>query len=96
VRTALNLAGTKYAVDRDYPPEVRTAWIQLWPAYKSTENNCSNRVHLKYPAALIVNDRVMEDDFPCWDKIMSTNTKPQTDNDHCITVTSTVSNLSHS
>jgi hypothetical protein len=96
MRNARILAGTKYAVDRDYPPEVRIARKKLWPAYKEYRKNRSNRVQLKYPAALIVNDRVMIDEFPCWDEIMSTNTKTLTGKDQFITTQPTLSSLLHS
>ncbi|KAL4222865.1 hypothetical protein ACF0H5_018905 [Mactra antiquata] len=73
MRNARNLAGTRYAVDRDYPIEVRTARKKLWPIYKDYRTNKNNRVSLRYPVALVVNDRVVCNKFPYWDDIMNSS-----------------------
>jgi hypothetical protein len=68
---ARNLAGTRYGIDRDYPYEIRTARKALWPAYKEYRSRKGNKVQLKYPAALYVNHRLVEDAFPGWELLLN-------------------------
>ncbi|KAH3856778.1 hypothetical protein DPMN_099373 [Dreissena polymorpha] len=67
-----HLAGTSYAIDRDYSPEIRAARKRLWPLYKQHRLKRRNKVQLKYPAALIVNDRIVCDEFPGFDRLLKT------------------------
>ncbi|KAH3799507.1 hypothetical protein DPMN_153117 [Dreissena polymorpha] len=71
MKNAKHLAGTSYASDRDYPPEIRAARKRLWPLYKQYRQNRRKKVQLKYPAALIVNC-IGCDEFPGYDRLLKT------------------------
>lgn len=64
MKNVSNLAGSNYAVYKNYLSEIRIAHKKLWSAYKKYRN----RVHLRYPAARVVNDSVVDDEFQGWDK----------------------------
>jgi len=42
----------------------------MWPEYKEYRRNRSNKVQLRYPAALYVNHRLMRDAFPNWNDLL--------------------------
>jgi hypothetical protein len=68
---ARNLAGTRYVIDRDYPYEIRTARKALWPTYKEYRSRKGHTVQLKYPLALYVNHRLVEDAFTDWELLLN-------------------------
>ena len=65
IRKAYKLAGTRYAIDRDYPAEIQRARKKIWPEYKRLRQaNNRNAVKLLYPAAISVNGVVEINVFP--------------------------------
>jgi len=64
------LIGSRYAVDRDYPTEIRLARKSMWSEYKEYRRNRNNKVQLRFPAALYVNHRLMRDAFPHWNDLL--------------------------
>lgn len=72
LQSAHKLRNTRVSVNRDYPAEISTARSKLWPSFKDAKrNNPRGSVKLVYPAKLIVNGRVEQDEFPDWNDIMS-------------------------
>ncbi|KAH3821337.1 hypothetical protein DPMN_123100 [Dreissena polymorpha] len=57
MRNARRLAGSTYAIDREYPDDIRSARKRCWLEYKKYRENKLNRVQLRFPASLYVNDR---------------------------------------
>jgi hypothetical protein len=70
LENAYKLKGTKFGINRDYPREIVVARSKLWPLYKKEKANKRNKVHIGYPAKLIVNKKVIKDEFPEWQTIM--------------------------
>ncbi|KAH3775046.1 hypothetical protein DPMN_176442 [Dreissena polymorpha] len=64
---AYKLKGTKYGINRDYPKEITQARARLWNRFKQERaNNPKGSVHIGYPAKLIVQKTVLQDEFPDW------------------------------
>ena len=59
------LKGSQFGIDRDYPKEILNARKLLWNRYKELRKDGEN-VTFQYPARLVINRRVVEDDFPDW------------------------------
>ena len=77
IRKAYKLAGTRYAIDRDYPAEIQHARKRIWPEYKRLRQaNNRNAVKLLYPAAISVNVVVQFNEFPGWDRYVNGEIKP--------------------
>ena len=70
MRKARLLKGTRYAIDRDYPPEIALARKKMWPEVKELRKVPNSNVQLKFPAKIVVNGRVVKDAFPQWDHLM--------------------------
>ena len=71
LENANKLRGTSFGINRDYPKEIIDARSKLWPLYKKArENNPNSKVFIGYPAKLIVNGLVKEDQFPDWRNIL--------------------------
>ena len=69
---AYKLKGSKYSINRDYPQEIVNARKSLWKEYKSLKsNNPDKRVHLVYPAKILMDGRVVSDAFPLWGEVMN-------------------------
>ena len=71
LENAYRLKGTNFGVDRDYPKEILDARKRL---YKSKEafdaRKCRQKVQIRYPAKLFINDRLVRDEFPEWSSYM--------------------------
>ena len=69
LKRANRLAGTNLSIQEDFPPEIRKARTDLWPAFqraKATEQYAK----IVYPAKLVVGGRVVKDMFPQWGRWM--------------------------
>ena len=63
---AYKLQGTNFSITRDYPKEIVAARQRLMPKFRLERQNRNNKVSLEYPAKLLVNGRVVADEFPDW------------------------------
>jgi hypothetical protein len=55
------------SIDFDFPKEVQDARTRLWPKFKQYSSlNWHSKVRIVYPAKLIVDGRVLHDEFPEW------------------------------
>ena len=65
-------ASTSFIVNRDFPPEIKTACKELWPQYKQLKTkNPSTKVRIQFPAKLVMNGKVVCDMFPEWRQIIN-------------------------
>ena len=72
LENAKKLKDTSFGINRDYPKEIISARSKLWPAFKKArEENPKGNVYIGYPAKLIVNKRVVIDQFPDWRKVLN-------------------------
>lgn len=60
------LRTTGYSVSRDHPKEILSARHRLLPQFKTERQNRNNKVSIEYPAKLVINGRVIADEFPDW------------------------------
>ena len=68
---AHRLRDTEYGINRDYPKEIIAARTKLWSQYKKAKSeNPQGSVFFGYPAKLIVNKRVVADEFPDWRNVL--------------------------
>ena len=67
---AYMLKGSGYSVTKDYPKEIVAARQRLTPIFKSERQNRNNKVSIEYPARLVVNRRVIKDEFPDWYQVL--------------------------
>ena len=65
----LNKSG--FSVTRDYPKEIVAARQRLLPRFKAERLNFNNKVSLEYPAKLIINNKVVADEFPEWHSLLA-------------------------
>ena len=65
----LNKSG--FSVTRDYPKEIVAARHRLLPRFKAERLNFNNKVYLEYPAKLIINNKVVADEFPEWHSLLA-------------------------
>lgn len=77
MHNAKKLKNTPYSVDYDLPKEIQTARKMLWPVYKQcrSENPRAN-VKLVYPARLLVDGRLVQDELPEWNRYVHANRLP--------------------
>ena len=68
--TAYMLKGSGFSVTKDYPKEIVAARQRLLPLFKAERQNRNNKVSLEYPARLVVNGRVIKDEFPDWYQVL--------------------------
>ena len=62
---------THYGISRDYHKEIVSARSKLWPVVKKAgEENAKGSVFIVYPAKLIVNKKVVADQFPDWRQVL--------------------------
>ena len=66
---AYMLRGSSFSVTRDYPREIVAARQRLMPRYR-TERQNGHKVSIEYPAKLVVNGRIVADEFPDWYQIL--------------------------
>lgn len=68
---AKKLKDTPFGINRDYPKEIISARSNLWPKYKKAKaDNPNGNVYIGYPAKLIVNGKVVADEFPEWNNVL--------------------------
>lgn len=60
------LKGTHFSVSKDYPKEIVAARRRLMPRFKAERQNRNNKVSIEYPAKLVVNGKVIADEFADW------------------------------
>lgn len=78
--SAYKLKGTKIGLSRDFPREISDARKALWPEYKSQKQQFGSKdVRIRFPAALVVKNRVIKDMFPDWHSVLrgSRDSDPQ-------------------
>ena len=68
--SAYMLKGSNFSVTRDYPKEIVAARQRLMPRLKLERQNKNNKVSLEYPARLLINGRVVADEFPDWYSVL--------------------------
>lgn len=69
LKHARNLKGSRFAVNQDWPSEIRTARGRLWPAFTRARAD-NKRAHIAYPAALVVEGRIEQNEFPEWTRVL--------------------------
>ena len=68
---AYKLRNTEFGINRDYPREIIEARYKFWPMYKKARGeNPKGTVYIGYPAKLIINKRVVADEFPDWRNVL--------------------------
>lgn len=68
------LKGSGFSLDFDYPKEIQDARSRLWPAFKQMKRECPGaRVHIAYPAKLVKNRQLIQDELPEWLKYTGAN-----------------------
>ena len=68
---AKKLKNTNFVINRDYPKDIISARSTLWPTFKKARaDNPNGSVYIGYPAKLIVNGRVIADQFLEWRKVL--------------------------
>lgn len=78
LRRAFKLAGTSYAIDRDYPQEIQQARKRLWPEFKRLRTEHRSAAKLIFPAAIKVGSTIVRDEFPDWDRLVNGRVSPNT------------------
>ncbi|MEW8548173.1 MAG: hypothetical protein AB2693_32115 [Candidatus Thiodiazotropha sp.] len=73
LNAAYMLKGSNYSVTRDYPKEIIAARQNLMPQFKAERQNRNNKVTIEYPAKLIVNGKIVADEFPDWYPVLNYN-----------------------
>ena len=74
MRNAYMLRRTSFSVDYDFPKEISTARKLLWNEVKSIKSRKPTaRCQIVYPAKLIVDGKVVRDEFPNWNEIRNGN-----------------------
>ena len=75
------LRNTSFSVDYDFPREIQEARSRLWPKYKTLkQQNPKSKVHIVYPAKLIQDGTVIQDEMPEWGKYIGANRLANVDN----------------
>ena len=65
------LKGSPYSVDRDQPREIYEARKKLWPLLKEKRREHPRAdVYIQYPAKLMVDKVVVQDEFPEWFSVL--------------------------
>lgn len=67
------LRGTRYVIDRDYPREIVDARRRLWPKFKEAKAKGGLRVSIQFPAKLVINNSVVQDEFPDWYRVINSH-----------------------
>ena len=71
LENANKLKGTAYSINRDFPREIAYARRQLWPEYKDLEkSNTGKKVNIVYPAKIVMDGRIIKDNFPDWGPVL--------------------------
>jgi hypothetical protein len=71
ISIAHKLKGSGIGFSRDYPREITDARKALWDEFKENRAKFGPKnVHIKFPAALVVNSRVIKDMFPDWHNVL--------------------------
>ena len=68
---AYMLRNSKFSVTRDYPRELVAARQRLTLRYKAERANFNNKVAIEYPAKLVVNGKIVADEFPDWYSVLA-------------------------
>lgn len=69
---AFMLKNTQYSLDRDLPKEISEARKRLWPTFKSMKSdNPRAKVKILYPAKLVCDKTVIQDEFPDWYSVLA-------------------------
>lgn len=71
LRKAYKLAGSAYAIDRDYPLEIQQARKRIWPEYKRLRHEHRSAVKMVFPAAIKIGQNTVRDEFPEWDRLIN-------------------------
>ena len=71
------LKGTPFSICYDLPKEINEARKKLWDELKSIKSKRPNaRVQIVYPAKLVVEGKVVRDEFPDWGNIIQASRLP--------------------
>lgn len=61
----------QYGINRDYPNEIVQARGKILAEFKKAKGeNAGRSVFIAYPAKLVVNKRVVRDEFPDWNSVL--------------------------
>ena len=72
---------TVYSINRDFPREIAYARRQLWPEYKDLKkSNPGKKVNIVYPAKIVMDGRIIRDNFPDWGPVLYNETKQTSSN----------------
>ena len=71
MNAAYMLANSGFSVTRDYPKEIVVARQRLLPRYKAERRNFNNKVSIEFPAKLVVNSKIVADEFPEWHSLLA-------------------------
>jgi hypothetical protein len=67
-----NLYGTRFGIDRDYPKEIAVARKKLYD-FQRMNFSKKDKCKIQYPAKLIVNGKLVRDEFPDWHHLLNMN-----------------------
>ncbi|KAH3892846.1 hypothetical protein DPMN_016979 [Dreissena polymorpha] len=74
MKNVSRLRNTHFSVDYDFPREIQEARGRLWPKYKALkQQNPRSKVHILYPAKLIKDGTIIQDELPEWGKYIGAN-----------------------
>ena len=69
--SAYKLRDTNFGINRDYPPEIVNARSNLWADYKLEKSrHREGSVYIGFPAKLVVDRKVIRDEFPDWKEVL--------------------------
>ena len=71
MNTCYMLRNTRFSDSRDYPKEIVSARQWLLPQFKAARQNKNDKVSMEYPAKLVVNGRLVADEFVDWYTVLS-------------------------
>ena len=95
---ARKLAGKDFCINRDYPSEILQA-RSIWGEYKDEKAKCERDrtrwVVIGFPAKLVINGKVIRDEFPEWKSILretrTQHSQPKTQHAANVQISSRVS-----
>ncbi|KAH3807850.1 hypothetical protein DPMN_136197 [Dreissena polymorpha] len=68
------LRNTKFSIDFDFPRGIQEARGRLWPRYKQLKvQNPRSKVRIVYPAKLMHDGNLIQDELPEWGKYIGAN-----------------------
>ena len=71
MNTCYMLRNTRFSVSRDYPKEIVSVRQLLLHQFKAARQNKNDKTTIEHPAKLVVNGKIVADEFPDWYSMLS-------------------------